>query len=219
MKGSLSFIVFFCFGVKAQELYFQPSKSLENQISLNYYDTEYIFITNNSSSVIDLSFSLITADFPSEWSVTGCTNLICYTKIPEDGPFGIIDAGQQAYMSINLSTNKTAGNGSISFVILNNQATEILDTIYFNYTAATEENSKPQEWAKLNISANSIHIFVQNPSDKTTLQLFDLSGKQYLYSELETISSFSLIDLPSGIYIAVIRNESGKEIKEKIIKF
>jgi hypothetical protein len=65
---------------------------LEKTVSLTYYSTEYIFITNNSDQVLDLSFELIDENLPQQWSATGCTNMICYTNIPDDGSLGILAA-------------------------------------------------------------------------------------------------------------------------------
>ena len=47
-------------------LIFSPGAIMENNISLDYYNIEYIFITNNTTGVLNLEFELVEEDIPLE---------------------------------------------------------------------------------------------------------------------------------------------------------
>lgn len=203
----------------AHGLTYSPGLVLEKTISLNYYNTEYIFITNDSDYPVSLSFELIDADVPTEWSVSGCTNMICYTKIPSDGSFGTLQSGTDGYISINLAINETAGDGEIRFAVYNDENPELRDTIAFIYHVSPEApDLEPRPWAKINFAQNVVTVFLLNETISTTLYIFDVQGNRVANLKLEDISAISLANFPAGIYIAVVRDENGKEMIQKVVK-
>lgn len=203
----------------AQNIAFNPASVLEKTVSLAYYSTEYIFITNISDQMRSLSFELVDFNFPSEWSVTGCSNVSCYTKVPDDGTFGTLQPNDQAYMSINLAVNGIAGDGEIRFVIFDDDQPQLKDTISFVYHAQEDlADAEPQPWAKINFAQNVLTVFLKNESTYTALYIFDISGNRMMNMELSEISSYSMSEFPVGIYVVVVRDENGKELIQKIVK-
>jgi hypothetical protein len=219
MRFLLIWIFVKCAFVEAQTLSYSPGLVIEKTVSLNYYNTEYIFITNNGGQPVELSFELLSEDLPAAWSATGCTNLICYTKIPDDGQLGVIAPGNEAYVSINLSVNETAGDGELKFVVFAEATPEIRDTISFIYHAENDTLAQePQPWAKINFAQNVVTVFLLNESIETTLTLFDLRGNEVAQTKLEKITALSVANLQAGIYIAVVRSSTGKMLSQKIVK-
>jgi hypothetical protein len=203
----------------AQTLSYNPAQILEKTVSLAYYSTEYIFITNNSDQVLDLSFELIDENLPQQWSATGCTNMICYTNIPDDGSLGILQPGREAYLSINLSVNEVAGDCELKFAVFDQSNPLIRDTLAFIYHASEDlSNQTPQPWAKLNFAQNVVTVFLLNESVSTFLYVFDLQGNQVVNRKLEEISAVTLAQFPAGIYVVVVRDENGKELVQKVVK-
>lgn len=203
----------------AQNIAFSPSSVLERTVSLTYYNTDYIFITNISDEIRSLSFELVDFNFPSEWSVTGCTNVICYTKVPDDGTLGTIQPDDQAYLSINLAVNGIAGDGEIRFVVFDQDQPQLKDTVSFVYHAQEDQlDAEPQPWAKINFAQNVLTVFLKNESAFTALYIFDVNGKRMMNMELGEISSYSMSEFPVGIYVVVVRDENGKELIQKVVK-
>jgi hypothetical protein len=213
-------LLFFLFQVKliAQHLSYSPDMTLEKTVSLNYYDTDYIFIENSSEYSTSVSFELISANLPKEWSATGCTNSVCYIKIPDSGILGSVGPGSQAYISINLSVNEFAGDGEIRYAIFDEQNPGNPDTIAFVYHANEVQNTPPQPWAKINFAQNTITIFLENETSQTILTVFDIQGNSVVQIALEEITSYSLSHLANGIYIVLVKSETGHELIQKIVK-
>jgi hypothetical protein len=188
-------------------------------VSLTYYNTEYIFITNNSDQSLDLSFELIDENLPQQWSATGCTNMICYTNIPDNGSLGVLQPGHEAYLSINLSVNEVIGDGELKFAVFDLSNPQVRDTVSFIYHVTEDlSNQEPQPWAKINFAQNVITVFLLNESVSTFLYVFDLQGNQVVNRTLQEISAVTLAAFPVGIYVVVVRDESGKELVQKIVK-
>jgi hypothetical protein len=203
----------------AQTLSYSPAQVLEKTVSLTYYNTEYIFITNNSDQSLDLSFELIDENLPQQWSATGCTNMICYTNIPDNGSLGVLQPGHEAYLSINLSVNEVIGDGELKFAVFDLSNPQVRDTVSFIYHVTEDlSNQEPQPWAKINFAQNVITVFLLNESVSTFLYVFDLQGNQVVNRTLQEISAVTLAAFPVGIYVVVVRDESGKELVQKIVK-
>ncbi|MBI3134735.1 MAG: T9SS type A sorting domain-containing protein [Bacteroidetes bacterium] len=200
----------------SQSISFSPAMQSENSVSLTYYDTEYIFITNEGAETISLSFELIENTLPQEWSVSGCTNIICYPGVPDDGIFGEVSPGGQAYIATNLGTNDVAGSGQIRYRIFDKVHPEINDTLTFVYEAGKETVTEVQPWAKINFSLNVVTVFLENENAGASLRVYDISGKLVLLMKLEAISSVSLINFPEGVYFVEVVAGNGKRIVQKI---
>ncbi|MBK7130723.1 MAG: T9SS type A sorting domain-containing protein [Crocinitomicaceae bacterium] len=202
-----------------QNLSFDPGLINESTVNTNYYNTEYIYIKNESSIPRSLSFELIYSDIPEAWSVTGCTNMICYTKVPDDGSLGTITPAESAYISINLSANDTPGDGIIQFAVFDELNPSDQDTVSFIYHV--ESDSLPienQPWAQLTFAENVLTVFLKLGYSNTILSVYDSSGNLVINSAIEDIYSVSLRDFPAGMYIVKIKDEDERELTEKIVK-
>ncbi|MBI3136343.1 MAG: T9SS type A sorting domain-containing protein [Bacteroidetes bacterium] len=211
-------ILLFSFPCMAQTLSFSPGMTVEKTVSLNYYNTEYLFIENISDQAVSLNFELVSNTLPHEWSATGCTNLLCYVTIPENGPLGVLQPHEQAYLSINLAVNEFAGDGEIRYAVTNSQTTTGADTVVFHYHAEALQNEEPQPWAQINFAQNILTVFLENAGTETVLYVFDLNGNKQVAMKLQDITSVSLAAFSTGTYIAVVRTENGKELVQKVVK-
>lgn len=203
--------------VFSQALVFSPGKILEKTVQPDYYSTEYIFVSNNSESPVTVNFTLLSADVPVDWSVTGCTNNFCYVKIPDDGTLGTLAQGGEGFLSINLAANGTEGSGEISFVISAEEFPDYSDTLFFKYSSQNSSDTLQQNWAQINYSQQVIHVFLDDASVGSQLRIYTLSGELILDSTLEKITSFSMASFNKGVYIVAIRREDGKELVQKML--
>jgi len=213
----LIFFTLFSISLHAQNLSYSPAQTLEKTVSLQYYDTEYIFIDNVSDYFIPLSFELVSKNIPEAWSVSGCTNMICYVNIPDDGSLGTCAPGEQVYLSINLSVNETAGDGELVYVVFDEELPQNKDTLRFVYHAEDNGNTAPQPWAHISFAQQILTVFLVNETTETTLQVFDVNGNCMVETVLKDITSYSMTSFPQGVYVVVVRDENGKKLVQKIV--
>lgn len=206
----------FCY---AQQISYSPGNILEKTIATSYYNTEYLFVNYSGANAIDLNFELVSANIPQGWHVTGCTNMICYVKIPDDGTFGIVQQGTQAYMSINLAANDIVGDATIKFSIFELGKETERDTITFIYHAEEETTlSEPQPWAKINYAQNVITVFIKSDFTNTSLTVFDVRGNKILSQTTEAITAASMNNFAAGVYFVVVENKDGRRLVQKIVR-
>lgn len=210
------FISAYCLG---QTISFSPGTVLEKTITTSYYNTEYLYLNNTSSSSVTLNFELIESTVPQGWHVTGCTNMICYIKIPDDGSFGLMEQGAQSYMSINLAANDIVGDATIKFTVFEEGKETESDTITFIYHAVEESTpTLPQPWAKINYSEKVITVFIKSDYTNTSLTVFDVRGNKVLSQATEAITSLSVANLEAGVYFVVVENNDGRRVVQKIVR-
>ena len=203
----------------AQSIIYSQGKVLEKIISTSYYNTEYLYLNYTGSSPITLNFELIESTIPLGWHATGCTNIVCYIKVPDDGTFGTLQEGGQAYMSINLAANDIVGDATIKFTVFEAGKETERDTITFIYHAIEESTPPaPQPWAKINYSENVITVFIKSDFANTSLSVFDVRGNKVLSQTTEAITSVSMNNFSQGIYFVVVENKDGRRVVEKILR-
>lgn len=214
------FLLFFLaeMPVLGQQLAFSPLQTIEKTVSHDYYDTDYIFITNIGEQDCVLEFELVEATIPPQCSVTGCTNTLCYPLLPETGMLGDLQAGEDAYLSINLAVNDQTGEVVIRYAIFDPANKANSDTIAFIYKIEADTAGVQPEWAKINYELSVITVFVQQPSDETTLRLYDTAGHLVHEQLLENISSLNIESFSAGIYFLFIESKSGRRLTRKIVR-
>jgi len=200
----------------AQILY-SPSQTNEVWIDYSYYDAEFIFIQNTGSKSITLNFENTEAEIPAEWHAAACTNVKCYTDIPEFGSLGTLEPGDQAYFSINLTANETEGDGTITYVITESTNPEDGDTIRFVYHANETGSIIVGPWAKVNYFEGALTVFLRDEHVAADVRIFDLSGSLIFEQKVEGLYSYRLGDHDRGMYILYIEDELGRVHKERLI--
>lgn len=211
--GFLFFTIAFL--THCQTLIYSPWQTLEKTVDKSYYGTEYIFIRNNVAQSVDLEFELISENFPSSWSVTGCTNLICYSNLPDKGTLGIKQQNEEWYMSLNIAVNQQLGEGVIKFRLFSSNTPSINDTLVFKIKAEESELIEIKPWAEFQYNENGITIFTQSNVEATFL-LFNLSGQTIMNEQLTEVSTFSFANLSKGVYVVYITSKQGKKLVKKI---
>jgi hypothetical protein len=212
----LTFLPLLIFG---QELSFKPNNIIDITVGKTYYDTKYIYITNIGENIRSPQFELVSNTLLTDWSQTACTNIKCYTDIPKAGTLGDINAGEEAFFSINLSTNQQVGQGELIYIIYDKNTPDYSDTLKFIYTVTETGKLAAQPWAKIDFQNRVLNVLLQDPFLKATLLLSTLEGKPISNQPLSPITSFPLYDYPKGVYLLVIQDEKGREIKQRIVNF
>lgn len=216
MRVLIIYILFSSVGF-SQTISYNPGMTVESTVESNYYNTEYIFISNIGTGSLNLEFELVQEDIPADWAASGCTNVICYTGVPEYGTLGNLANGEEAYVSINLSVNGVAGDAIIRYRIFDYDNHEMSDTIAFIYHVESDTiNSTPQPWAKINFYQNVLTVFLKNEFEGSVLSVYDICGRQVVRQEAETITAISFEGFEAGVYIVSIENNQGQRMTQRV---
>lgn len=203
----------------AQTILYSPNRKLEKVVDKGYYDAEIIYLENTSKNSVDLQFELIENTFLNAWSAAFCTNTQCFNKVPNSGSLGTLVQGQQAYIQFNFGANETIGQGEVKLHITSVTDNTVNDTVTFKYTVTETGGIAAGPWAKMKYSQGVLTTFIENPGTKTNILISNLEGKLIFSQELGHITSFALRDFPRGMYVAVIYDENGRVLKEKVLHY
>jgi hypothetical protein len=203
----------------SQVLTYSPNRKIERTVASTYYDTEFLFIKNISSKSIVLDFEVIENTLDPMWSATFCTNMQCYSFIPDAGSLGSIEMEEEAYFSFNFSANEVLGSGQVRILITSTSAAELRDTVTFKYNVTEDGTVKAGPWANINYGQGILTVLLQNPQIKTRLQVINLNGKFIFDQEIGHITSIPLRDYPKGLYIVAIKDENDRVINEKLVHY
>ena len=163
-----------------------------------------------------MDFELVEDNPVSGWHSSVCTGAICFNSVPGAGSVGIIGPGEQGYFSINLSTNEHLGDGEFTFRIFDKNHPEIQDTIKFIYHVEDSPEISDEPWAKISFQKGVLTVILKSPQFEAELAVYDLKGNRVVHLPVEAITSLRLDDFESGIYIAVVKDETGRLLTKKV---
>ncbi len=218
MRTLLPIFTFLSTSVFGQTLDYSPSQKVDRTVGLSYYDTDYIYFENVSDETVNLSYELIEENNVTGWHTSLCTNIICSNNVPSNGELGSIAPGELGYIAFSLSVNETFGEGTYRFVIFDKDFPDLSDTITFEYLVQDDAEIINQPWAKINFVENVVTVLLKNPQFATSMSIYSITGQRLVYLPVEAITSIRLDDFEDGPYIVIVRDETDRVLKEKIIK-
>ncbi len=219
MYKLFAFLLFIPLIGTAQILDYSPNRKLNKTVAANYYNTEFIFIQNISNQSQGLVFDRLDNALLTEWSATICTNQTCYSILPKSGNLGVLDPGEEAYISLNLAVNGVLGEGNVRYLISSLTDTSLHDTITFNFLVTEDGTVAAGPWANLNFSQGVLTVLLADPNLQAHLSIYTLDGKTIYDQELNPITSVPIRNFESATYLVYIRDEYDRIIKKKIVYF
>lgn len=200
-----------------QILQYTPNRKLDKTLAANYYNTEFIFIRNISGQPHSLTFERLDNTLLADWSATICTNSTCYSTLPKNGSFGVIEPEEEAYISLNLAANGALGGGRVRFLIGSLSDTSLHDTVTFKYNVTADGAVKAGPWANLNFAQGVLTVLLDNPNLQANLSIYTLEGKTVYSTPLNPITSIPIRDFGPATYLVHIRDEYDRIINKKIV--
>ena len=211
------FILIPLFGM-SQVVSYTPGPIIERVLPPTHYDTDFIYIKNNTTEPIELWYDLLVENPVSGWYASVCTGSTCLNYIPKSGLIAVVDPKLETYISLNLSTNEKLGDGEFSFIVYSKTHSQIRDTVKFIYHVKETPQNADIPWIRVNKEANAITVLLKNNAYQTELYLFNLAGQLVYQIPVEGISSFRLDDFQAGTYVLVVQDELGRRYQEKVVK-
>lgn len=213
-------IIALCLGVllwvsaKTQLIQYSPSTVIFKSVTGSYYNTDYIYFTNQSQESIQLEYTLIQEQGVQGWHQALCTHLGCYDFVPKYGSLGSLAPGEMGYLAFTVATNSTVGNGIYKFRIA---SLNVEDTITFSYEILDSDAFIEQPWATIKLETEMIGCFFKNQNLENKVAIYHISGKRIDVQEVNGIYSFSLDNLPAGVYLITASDNQGRRLTHKFI--
>ncbi len=219
MKRIFTFLFFIPSVLSAQLINYTPNRKLDKTVAKTYYNTEFIYLTNLSNKSFDVEYTVIENTLDAGWSAALCTNTKCSNNIPKSGSLGTLSPTAEAFISVSVSANETLGEGQVRFLITSKQQSSLSDTVTFRYTVNEDGTVQAGPWAKINVANGVLNVLLQNPGNNVMLYVFNIHGNAVYNGAVDGIASVPLRDYAKGLYFVMITDETGREIKQKVVYF
>lgn len=200
----------------SQILEYSPNFKVDKVVSEDYYDTDFIYVKNNTTKSLSVDFELLENTFLNEWSESVCTNVQCFNTIPNGGTLGTLQSNGEGFVSLNFSSNQTLGEGKVILRITSPENPSLSDTLSFQYQVTEGGKLEAKPWVKINHQQGMLTVFLDNPFLSAHMKISGVNGALIFDQQLEAITSIPLRDFASGIYVISIIDEQGRAIKETI---
>ena len=211
----------------SQSFTFEPSDTIESIYYADDWPSETIFIQNDSTTSVSLSFEVVNNTFPDVgWSSHLCTNLYCYLNTPSSGNLGVIQPGEKAFLTQYLVFNNFVGTGELIIKIYDSNNPSNVDTISFIlHTEALTDVFDIRKEVSLNLFPNPTHEILNiELTNKLFLpeqvQIFNSNGQIVLNKIISQSQDLQLnvANLESGLYITKIQDSSRIQFSKPFIK-
>lgn len=184
--------------------------------------TSYNNITNNSSKPIVLVWE-ITPNVPLNWEVEVCDNNTCYPVGTTSGEFLEIPAGESAYFQLYVYPNNTEGEGFVEVCIYekgtdcNSGSTFIVSAESYSLSMADktgpEFNMYPspvKDYLNIKFKTRGTHEII----------VYNILGRKVISKKVSNSNymKLSFLELKSGMYVVMYRDELGRVATKNISK-
>lgn len=193
---------------------FLPTKSAFSQLSISpdpvyVYDVMsddfegvgYADITNGFTYNLGLTWRINVIEITEGWQVAVCDVNQCYTPAVTEMTFNL-GGGESGDMDVHVYPNGFEGAAIIEVdVFQSNDSTNITSaTYFFNQTVGLAE--KLSEAIKVYPNPTQDYISIDNSENLVSaIELYNVSGKMVLQSDLNGSDRISLQELAAGNYI------------------
>lgn len=221
MKKTLQSLIFLLIfgGLQAQDYTLDPGVLEFNFGTLeNTTQTGYI-LTNNTSS--DLSWAWTVEkdeDFPAEWQLQVCDQLLCWSfdteQMPADNGLNTLASGAATapvLQYVKVKNNGVAGTGKLKLCIYDSHDFESEPLVCTSFSTSVAE----EDIADINIYPNPASDYFQlteNSSIKT-IQIYDIVGKNVATYQHQSSGTYDISNLRDGLYVVRLLDVNGKVAK------
>lgn len=207
-----------------------PSKSLFAQLSIapnpvykdgvqpeDFEGVGYALVTNGFDYPLQLEWELTVIEMSEGWQAAVCDINNCYTPAVTVMGFQLA-AGQEGTMDVHVYPNGLEGSAIIQVEVYQaNDLTNITSaTYFFNHSVGVAEKFSEA----INVYPNPTQDFVtiDNYENRVAaVELYNVSGKLVLRSDLNGSDRISLQELTSGNYILKLVDENANIVSTNLI--
>lgn len=182
---------------------FAPDTVLEVQAQLEQYNIFHIYIENETSDPLQLSWRIVENTLPEEWETTLCDNNECYGILPNYGDMNPFGADEQAFIKLDINPHQYQAEGLIRFRIYPTANPSDYKIITFYISSLLSGTDEPRDVFPVfgPNPANDV-LWFSGTAEKQTLHLWNGQGQLLKTLSLEARLPYllDLSDLPKGAY-------------------
>ncbi len=204
------------------QLAYTPGKVFSMYLNKNSLHYDGIKIHNQGALPVSLHWTLVSVDTIPGSYFDFCASGDCYIGIPQVGTFPVIQPSDSGWAAMHFWTGNTVGTCKAVVFVYEQGNEPAGDTLTF-FLHVTEPNSTKKSEKKSTtweVFPNPATDYFQLPLGNTqyTYSLFDITGKSVLKGTALGNTKVSVVDLPYGVYMLNITDESGQVHTKKIVR-
>jgi len=205
----LLFFLFFGLQLQAQNPFsIEPNPAYGTGLSSDNFFNADAVITNDTDSILTLSWERNIQSLTSGWETAACLNITCLATDVSSGEI-MIEPGFPINLNCTFYPNDLAGEGEVHFnVWVKNDTSTLITQVYFGNAELDPTSTKElEEKLDLKIFPNptlSTFLFEENQRVEF-LEIFSLEGKKVAEFANQTV--FDVSFLPTDMYFVYVYNE------------
>jgi len=219
-------LLLFCIAwqLSAQDLVVNPSDTIYGEYPFNEWTADYIYVQNEGEAPISVKYEMLVNTFPSGWTTNFCTHEHCYNYIPSSGSLGVINPGEEGYLTFSIGFWEVAATAECVVRIYKADEPSVADTVTVIYhvedglTAAKEQSN--EFLFAVGPNPTTEMLTVESPElTNWEILIQDLSGKVLKRGETASGTwSVSLNGLPQGMYLLSVMSDEKVVHAQRIVK-
>lgn len=199
-------------------LEFMESDSLHTDLAYDNYNLSFIYLKNNRSDSIFLSWEITSKELPDEWYVTICDNVACYGVVPDGADMYGIAPSDSVYIRFEVNPYDIDGFGKVEVNLKEtDNASDISSSIVYtfltkNFTNIVQAEVEDVSYVYPNPFKTS--FFLKNPfADKAKCKIINDSGSPIKLFELNASEEKEIFLPTSSSRRLFLLVESGLDFK------
>ncbi|HMQ46951.1 MAG TPA: hypothetical protein PKA00_05630 [Saprospiraceae bacterium] len=199
-------LIFLATGFKtlqAQQFSFSPDTVLTAQAQLEQYNIFNIYIQNETSDSLQLTWRIVENTLPEAWETTLCDNNECYGILPAYGNMIPFSANEPAFIKLDINPHQHQAEGLIRFRIFPTDDPSDYEVITFYISSLLSGTDEPiVVFPTFGPNPVKDALWLSGTDEKQTLQLWNGQGQLLRTLSLEANLPYrlDLSDLPKGAY-------------------
>lgn len=219
----LSILILFAFlflghNLTAQDIYISPNPVFTQNVMFDDFEgVGHSLFYNEDEDAFNFTWEIVVIEMTEGWNVAVCDVVQCYLPTVSTQPFDL-GAGQSGTMDVHVYPNGVDGAAIIQVdVFQTNDTTNITSaTYFFNHSVGVAE--KFSEAIKVYPNPTQDFVTIDNYENRVAaVELYNVSGKLVLRSDLNGSDRISLQELTSGNYILKLVDENANIVSTNLI--
>lgn len=202
----------------AQEIYISPNPVYKNGVFPGDFEgVGYSDFFNDTDSDLNFTWEITIVEMTEGWSVAVCDVVQCYIPSVTTQPFDL-PAGESGSMDVHVYPNGVDGTAIIQVEVYqtNDTTNTTTGTYYFNQVVGLTE--KFSEAIKVYPNPTQDYISIDNSENLVSaIELYNVSGKMVLRSNLNGNDRISLQELSAGNYILKLVDANSKIVSTNMV--
>lgn len=217
----------------AQNYTISPSNTMDTTARCNFYSTLEIFVNNETTNKLSLSWELLDNTLSSCWDYSLCDLGHCFTSIPKNGTMDSVDVSGYGFFKLTLDPINYQKNSVVKLLLFETDNPSVKDTVTFIVdgcssgvacsleTGISEKNAANAISVFPNPAMNTINIELSAEHTAGKIEIYNVIGKKVM--DVPTvnkggINTISLEKLSAGAYFIRYSNKDGITATKKFYK-